>query len=91
MKILVINGPNLNMLCIREPDHYGRETYSDLVKKIERHCEEKGIALKITESVNIDGKTVSSTLIRDFISKGEIEEFEPFIKEKIKEAKNKAK
>ena len=34
MKILVINGPNLNMLGIREPDHYGKETYADLVKKI---------------------------------------------------------
>ena len=41
MKILVINGPNLNMLGIREPDHYGRETYSDLVAKIERYCKEK--------------------------------------------------
>ena len=41
MKILVINGPNLNMLGIREPDHYGRETYVDLVAKIQRHCADR--------------------------------------------------
>ena len=38
MKILVINGPNLNMLGIREPAHYGKETYNDLIQKIENHC-----------------------------------------------------
>ena len=36
MKILVINGPNLNMRGIREPGLYGRETYEDLVEKIRR-------------------------------------------------------
>ena len=41
VKILVINGPNLNMLGIREPDHYGRETYADLVAKIQRHCADR--------------------------------------------------
>ena len=43
MKILVINGPNLNMLGIREPDHYGKETYDDLVTKIQNHCKSKDI------------------------------------------------
>lgn len=38
MKILIINGPNLNMLGIREPEHYGNETYSDLENKIKDHC-----------------------------------------------------
>lgn len=38
MKILIINGPNLNMLGIREPEHYGKETYIDLENKIKKHC-----------------------------------------------------
>lgn len=42
MRILVINGPNLNLLGQREPDIYGRETYLDLVEKIRRHAEERG-------------------------------------------------
>ncbi|MBE5818840.1 MAG: type II 3-dehydroquinate dehydratase [Clostridiales bacterium] len=57
MKILVINGPNLNMLGIREPDHYGREIYADLVAKIERHCNEKGIEVEQYQS-NHEGDLV---------------------------------
>ncbi len=38
MKIYIINGPNLNMLGIREPGHYGTTSYSDVVKMIEEHC-----------------------------------------------------
>lgn len=43
MKILVLNGPNINMLGIREPEHYGRETYEDLVNKIKSYAAEKGV------------------------------------------------
>lgn len=57
MKILVINGPNLNMLGIREPDHYGVETYNDLCKKIENYCKEKNIELELYQS-NHEGDLV---------------------------------
>lgn len=57
MKILVINGPNLNMLGIREPDHYGKETYSDLVDKIESYCSEKGVFVECYQS-NHEGRLV---------------------------------
>lgn len=57
MKILVLNGPNLNMLGIREPDHYGKETYADLVKKIENYCKEKGIEFECFQS-NHEGALV---------------------------------
>ena len=57
MKLLVINGPNLNMLGIREPDHYGRETYADLTEKIRRHCREKGVEVTLFQS-NHEGALV---------------------------------
>lgn len=50
MKILVINGPNLNMLGIREPEIYGRETYEDLCKMISQHAEKIGIQVEIYQS-----------------------------------------
>ena len=57
MKILVINGPNLNMLGIREPDHYGRETYADLVAKIQNYCDGKGVEVTLFQS-NHEGALV---------------------------------
>lgn len=58
MKILVINGPNLNMLGIREPDIYGRETYKDLALKIENHAKEKGVEVKVLQT-NCEGEMVT--------------------------------
>lgn len=50
MRILVINGPNLNMLGIREPGIYGKNTYADLCNLIENHAAEKGVEVKIFQS-----------------------------------------
>ena len=50
MKILVINGPNLNMLGIREPDIYGPETFQGLCKRIEDFAAEKGVAVELYQS-----------------------------------------
>ena len=57
MKILVLNGPNLNMLGIREPAHYGRETYADLVAKIQNYCDGKGVEVTLFQS-NHEGALV---------------------------------
>ena len=57
MKLLIINGPNLNMLGIREPDHYGRETYADLIKKIEAHAKARGVEVTCLQS-NHEGDLV---------------------------------
>ena len=57
MKILVINGPNLNMLGIREPDIYGKTTYKDLCEFIEKHCKEKNIQVEFYQS-NHEGDLV---------------------------------
>ena len=43
MKILVLNGPNMNLLGLREPEIYGRETYEDLVSLAEQTCREAGL------------------------------------------------
>ena len=57
MNIVVINGPNLNMLGIREPALYGSGTYADLCHKIGTYCAEKGIAVDFYQS-NHEGDLV---------------------------------
>ena len=50
MKLLVLNGPNLNMLGIREPAIYGRETYQTLCDRVRAHCAEKGLEVELYQS-----------------------------------------
>lgn len=57
MKILVINGPNLNMLGIREPDIYGRKTYDDLVSYISEQARIMGVETEFFQS-NHEGAIV---------------------------------
>ena len=57
MKILVLNGPNLNMLGVREPDIYGKKTYTDLIGMIKEHCDSKGIEVIFKQS-NHEGDLV---------------------------------
>ena len=57
MKIKVINGPNLNMLGIREPGIYGSENYEGLCNMIKKHCAERGIDVELMQS-NHEGDLV---------------------------------
>ena len=59
MKLLFLNGPNLNMLGIREPDIYGRQTYADLENYIRDFCGELGIDCEIVQS-NHEGTLVDA-------------------------------
>ena len=59
MKLLFLNGPNMNMLGIREPDIYGRQTYADLEAYIRSFCQELGIACEIFQS-NHEGALVDA-------------------------------
>lgn len=58
MKILVINGPNINMLGIREKNIYGDKTYNDLISLIENHAREKDIKIECFQS-NSEGDIVT--------------------------------
>ncbi len=59
MKLMILNGPNLNLLGIREPDHYGKETYADLINKIKNYCDEKQVETDFYQS-NHEGDLVDA-------------------------------
>ena len=57
MKILVINGPNINMLGMREPNVYGSDSYVDLLDYIQKVAEEEGVSVECVQS-NHEGDLV---------------------------------
>ena len=57
MHLLIINGPNLNMLGIREPDIYGKSTYADLCKLIEEKANQMNVTVELFQS-NHEGSIV---------------------------------
>lgn len=57
MKILVLNGPNINMLGIREPDVYGKQTFSDLLELLEHTARENNLHIDQYQS-NHEGALV---------------------------------
>lgn len=66
MKIFVINGPNLNMLGLREKEHYGTGTYQELIGMIKNYADEKNIEVEFYQS-NHEGDLV------DYIQKAYFE------------------
>ena len=59
MRILVINGPNMNMLGIRQPEIYGHETYEDLCAMLRQEAETLGVDIRFFQS-NHEGALVDA-------------------------------
>lgn len=59
MKILVLNGPNINLLGLREPGIYGKQTYDDLVRMVKEHADARGVAVSFYQS-NHEGALVDA-------------------------------
>lgn len=72
MKLLVINGPNLNFLGIREKDIYGNQSYKGLVDYLQEEASKKKIELEVVQS-NSEGEII------DFIQKAYYEEIDGII------------
>ena len=57
LNILIINGPNINMLGVREPEQYGSKSYKDLEKELHEYSFELGVNIEIFQS-NFEGEIV---------------------------------
>ena len=72
MKIMIINGPNLNMLGIREPSIYGSSSYDDLVRYIRTEAERMGVTAECLQS-NHEGQII------DWIQQAWFEKFDGIV------------
>ena len=59
MKLLILNGPNLNLLGIREPSIYGSETFADLCERIQAHAAARDMEVRLVQS-NHEGELVDA-------------------------------
>ena len=59
MKLLILNGANINMLGIREPDIYGRQNFQNLIDSVQAHADEKGVQVEFYQS-NHEGDLVDA-------------------------------
>ena len=59
MKLLILNGANINMLGIREPDIYGRQSFQNLIDSVKAHADEKDVQVEFYQS-NHEGDLVDA-------------------------------
>ena len=59
MKILILNGPNINLLGVREPELYGRQSYEELLRMVREHAETRGVEVAFVQS-NHEGALVDA-------------------------------
>ena len=59
MKLLILNGPNINMLGIRQPEIYGADSYTELVRRVEAHAAQIGVQVELYQS-NHEGALVDA-------------------------------